>query len=94
MVLGGEIDYVAGRVGAIEGMNEQLAGAEQVGAAGLAVTGVVGGETVLELFRQALAHDADAVDGVDEGLGVVVQDVTGKVGDHGFSLGMGAAAAG
>ena len=61
----------------------QAAGGELAAAAGIGAGREVGGEPALELERQAPAHDAGAVDGIEEGPAAGVVDVALDEADHG-----------
>ena len=72
VVLGGQVDD-GPRWRVLEDLD--LAGLEEVPSADFEVFGVHGRVPVPELFGESGAHGADAVDGVDEGVGAGVEDI-------------------
>ena len=74
--LGGEVEDPAGRLEP-GGEDEDAAGPDAALCAGVAVGEEGGGVAPLELQGEAAAHDADAVDGIDDGLGLLGEDVAG-----------------
>ena len=82
VALGREVDDEPGMLGAgVEDMH--AARGKRAGAAGIGIGREVFGEVLLELEREPGSHDADAVDGIDDGLAVGVEDVARGVVQHG-----------
>ena len=82
MPLGREVDDVA-RIGELPRLeHEHAAGLDLATRAGVGVDAEVLGERLLELKRDPAPHDADAVDRVDQGLGIFGKDVAGCEANH------------
>ena len=82
VALGREVDDEAREPGA--GVEDEAApGPDARARAGVPVGLEVGREAMLELEGEALAHDADAVDGIDEGLAAGGEEVALDETDHG-----------
>ena len=82
VALGGEVDDEA-RCGQLAHLvHEHAAGLHLFALAGRLVGLEVLGPGVLELQGDATAHDAHAVDGVDDSVGIVLQDVAAGQFDH------------
>mmetsp|Transcript_43971 Transcript_43971/g.77548 ORF Transcript_43971/g.77548 Transcript_43971/m.77548 type:complete len:329 (-) Transcript_43971:1069-2055(-) len=80
--LGGKVDDEAGCGQLAHLVHEHAAGLHLFALAGRLIGLEVLGPGDLELQRDATAHDAHAVDGVDDRVGIVLQDVAAGQFDH------------
>ncbi len=82
VLFGGEVDDPAGTVQFVRLCNEHLASPDFARLASRCVQAKVVLEPLFEHQRDALAHDADGVDRVDQRLGVSLQEVALRERDH------------
>ena len=83
MPLGREVDDIAGRMHLTRLVDEHAARLHSALLAFRLVRLEVIGEPTLELQRETTSHDADAVDGIDQGFAVLREDIADFVFDHG-----------
>jgi hypothetical protein len=82
MLLGGEIDDELGAHQIAGAMHEHPAGLHLVMLARQPVFFVVLGESLFELERDALAHDANTIDGVHQSVRLGFEQISCRVSNH------------